>query len=237
MGHVFMSYAHADIGVVDRLADALKQPDLAVWLDRDEISGGAAWRAYIVQAIKTAEVFLIALSPDSVKSRNVCKELAVAENANVPILPLVLRQATVPDDMEYTLAELQRVDLSDDFVAGLGRLRRAVSKLRKVRPTSLRSAEELEWMCDDVQESVDNTRQNATPADPAFPPSMQKFIEEFEKLEDTQARKAQVERLHREIQTLDRKREAMLATAQETMAHADNGPPRETCRRDAEYSR
>jgi hypothetical protein len=225
MGHVFMSYAHTDIGVIDRLADALKQSDLEVWLDREGISGGAEWRTQIVYAIKSADVFLVALSPDSVKSRNVRKELAVAENWKIPILPLVVRQSTIPEDMEYTLAELQRVDISDDFVAGLARLLRALSELRRVRPTSLPSTEELERKRGELQESDANTkRQNTTLADPRLPTieSMQKFIEEFAKSEARQAQAAQEqERVDREIQARASERKEILATAQAMMAHAD----------------
>lgn len=225
MGHVFISYAHTDIGVIDRLADSLKQADLEVWLDREGISGGAEWRTQIVYAIKSADVFLVALSPDSVKSRNVRKELAVAENWKIPILPLVVRQSTIPEDMEYTLAELQRVDISDDFVAGLGRLFRALSELRKVRPTRSRSTEELERKRGELQESVDNTkRQNATVADltPHTIENMQKVMEELAKLTASQARAARVrERMDRKTQALASKREEMVATARAMIAHAD----------------
>ena len=122
MGHIFISYSRADIQAIDRLAATLKEAAIEVWIDREGIDGGAKWRTRIVEAIKSASAFVIALSPDSVKSDNVSRELAVAEQTNKPIVPILLRPTTIPSDLEYTLSQLQRIDLAEDYGAGVKRL-------------------------------------------------------------------------------------------------------------------
>ena len=67
--HIFISYSRADEAFVDGLIDKLHQKGLEVWLDRDSIEGGAAWRAAISEAIRECRAFLVVLSPNSVHSK------------------------------------------------------------------------------------------------------------------------------------------------------------------------
>jgi hypothetical protein len=65
------------------------------------------------------------LSPQSAGSENVSKELAVATKHARHILPVMYQKCTIPDKMEYDLAELQWADFHglpfDDALEGLVR--------------------------------------------------------------------------------------------------------------------
>ena len=76
--------------------------------------GGELWKKRIVQAIEQARAFLILLSPNSVVSDDVRKELDIAENRKKLILPLVIAPMKIPPEMEYSLAGLQRIDFAAD---------------------------------------------------------------------------------------------------------------------------
>ena len=51
MGHLFISYSRRDTKVVDRLVRKLEIVGHDVWLDREDIQGGALWRQQIVRGI------------------------------------------------------------------------------------------------------------------------------------------------------------------------------------------
>ena len=117
MAHIFISYARKDAKAANRLVGTLGKAGYDAWIDR-EIPGGELWRKRIVQEIEQAKAFLILLSPNSVASDDVRKELDIAENRKKLILPLVIAPMRIPPEMEYSLAGLQRIDFAADPIAG-----------------------------------------------------------------------------------------------------------------------
>ena len=68
---IFISYARKDAPAVGTLRADLERAKRDAWHDA-ELTGGQAWWDTILAAIRTSEVFLIALSPDWLQSR-ACK--------------------------------------------------------------------------------------------------------------------------------------------------------------------
>ena len=56
MPTVFLSYAHDDTEIVDRIADDLKNEGVNVWLDRERLKLGDSWATQIEEALKAADV-------------------------------------------------------------------------------------------------------------------------------------------------------------------------------------
>jgi TIR domain len=131
MAHIFISYARKDAEAANRLVTTLAKAGYEAWIDR-EISGGELWKKRIVEAIEQAKAFLILLSPNSVASDNVRKELDIAENRKKLILPLVIAAMKIPPEMEYSLAGLQRIDFAADPSAGDRQLLSAIQSLRAI---------------------------------------------------------------------------------------------------------
>ena len=110
MSHVFMSYSRRDTAVVDSIVERLEKAGLKVWIDREGIEAGRQWRAQIVEAIDTAEAFVLNVSENSIASVNVLKELNLAEDAPDPfVLPVVLQEVKLPAEMRYQLAGVQQI--------------------------------------------------------------------------------------------------------------------------------
>jgi hypothetical protein len=105
----------------------LKKAGHSVWIDRSGIDGGQAWRKEIVAAIDASDVFVIALSEASTKSKMVIQELNYADEVHKPIVPLVLAAVKLPADMALQLAGLQRIDCTD-VTAGAKALVGSLSK-------------------------------------------------------------------------------------------------------------
>ena len=59
---VFLSYASQDADAARRIADALRQSGIDVWLDQSELRGGEAWDASIRRQIKACRLFVPVIS-------------------------------------------------------------------------------------------------------------------------------------------------------------------------------
>lgn len=119
---VFISYSRRDARLADRVAAALTSAGFSVWIDRAGIRGGELWRQQIVSAINDCQSFVLLISPHSIQSDNVRKELDLAEQADRSVLPVTLAQAEIPESLQYQLAGVHKIDLQADFRAGIGEL-------------------------------------------------------------------------------------------------------------------
>ena len=126
-GYAFISYSRIDSKIIDTLMARLRQAGYRVWVDRVGIAGGEHWRQEIVDAIENCTVFILALSPHSVLSENVRKEVDLADSANCPIVPLELQPITnLPAKLKYQLAGIQRINLATNFEIGFRQLLDAI---------------------------------------------------------------------------------------------------------------
>ena len=124
MGHVFISYSRQDIEVVAAIVEELEEAGLDIWIDRDDMKAGHQWRLQIVKAIDTADSFVLHLSPAAAASKNVRKELDLAENATDPFMLLVmLAEMDIPAEMRYQLAGTQFISVFDDPISSYQELR------------------------------------------------------------------------------------------------------------------
>jgi predicted aminopeptidase len=149
MGQVFISYSRRDSETIESIVTQLEAEGIDVWLDREDIKPGQQWRKQIVEAIDTAEAFVLNLSPDSGASVNVLKELDLAEEALEPfILPIMLKDMKIPDTMRYQLAGTQFIAYYmdskrgvQDLIAEIKKRRSATADRPKLQPPAFREVE------------------------------------------------------------------------------------------------
>ena len=149
MGQVFISYSRRDSETVESIISQLEAEGIDAWLDREDIKPGKQWRSQIVEAIDTAEAFILHLSPDSGASDNVLKELNLAEEALEPfILPIMLKDMKIPDSMRYQLAGTQFIAYFldpkrgvQDLIAEIKKRRNATADRPKLQPPAFREVE------------------------------------------------------------------------------------------------
>ena len=84
---VFVSYSTHDAVAVRRLAGDLRRARVQVWYDLD-LGGGESWWVSILEQIRESEVFVFALSDDSLRSKPCRSELDYAKALGLPILPV-----------------------------------------------------------------------------------------------------------------------------------------------------
>jgi tetratricopeptide (TPR) repeat protein len=105
------------------LYNALKAgpPRYEVWLDKHDLKPGVDWDSQVPKAISECESLLFLMTPDSVEDQSVCKaEWTRALSSKRPVIPLLLDSAA---ELPFRLASRQYIDFTDDFEAGLARLR------------------------------------------------------------------------------------------------------------------
>jgi hypothetical protein len=128
VSEVFISYSRRDAKDVRVFARELEAAGHKVWLDTSAIQGGAKWQEEIVRGIERADVFVIALSRQSVESWNVERELGLAYVTSKTILPVMFHRVTPPPRLQYALVGLEVIDVSAEGAeAGCKRVLQAIA--------------------------------------------------------------------------------------------------------------
>ena len=133
MGGVFLSYSRDSADVAEALAADLKDLGHAVWFDH-ELSGGQTWWDQILARTRACDVFVLALTPQSLTSTACEREYDYAAALGKPVLPVLLSDGISMNLLPPALAQIQLVDYrSRDRAAGL-RLARALGSLPPAGP-------------------------------------------------------------------------------------------------------
>jgi hypothetical protein len=127
---VFVSYSSRDKDAVTRLTQDLQDTDEQVWLDQ-RLGGGDAWWRAILEQIRGCDVFIFALSQNSIQSKPCQAELHYAQELGLPILPV---QVGPVDSMQLNpLATVQTVDYRTSTSTAGMRLLAALHRARTQR--------------------------------------------------------------------------------------------------------
>lgn len=91
---VFISYARSDEEAVRRLHGQLEDQRHDAFFDQDMV-GGQRWWDVILEEIRRCDIFLVALSPDSLTSRACRAELNYAIDLDKPLLGVMIRDVVL----------------------------------------------------------------------------------------------------------------------------------------------
>jgi hypothetical protein len=161
---IFISYARSDSTFVDRLESDLRSYGFDTWVDRQRLEGGVEWARVIEQEILRREAFIVVLSPDSIISNWVLREIAVATSAARRIIPIIARPVS---HVPIEIIGIQNVDFSASYTDGLQQLRNALLKTRDLprNPINVNQPQ--------MSVSMNNTLTEQTETSPAVPASDQ----------------------------------------------------------------
>jgi streptogramin lyase len=87
---LFISYAHTDKLVVERLVDLLKDAGHTPWFD-DDLRPGQKWKSELEGRIAACDALIFIIAPDSVQSTWCKRELKLAARRDRPIVPVLMR--------------------------------------------------------------------------------------------------------------------------------------------------
>jgi formylglycine-generating enzyme required for sulfatase activity len=109
---LFISYARKDVEFAQKLNADLQRHGVTTWIDELGIRGGQDWPDRIATAIEGCKAMLVILSPHSVASRWVERELAFADAKGKQVLPLLYKPCGLPAWFELRFGNVQRADFS-----------------------------------------------------------------------------------------------------------------------------
>jgi hypothetical protein len=109
---VFVSHAHEDALFAGRVAAALEAEGVGCWIAPRDIAPGSSWDDAIVGALDHASTFVLIFSRFANTSRQVAKELTLADSRGLDIRPVRVDQTMPAGAMEYHLSRPQWVDVS-----------------------------------------------------------------------------------------------------------------------------
>jgi hypothetical protein len=134
---VFISYSHKDSSFVDKLTSQLVKDKIKFWRDEKEILIGEVIDQAISNGIQGNSLFLIVLSPSSIKSSWVQRELDEASHeandGNKILLP-VLTGGLTPNEMPARMRRFKCADFNKEFDNAYALLSRSIIKhLSRIR--------------------------------------------------------------------------------------------------------
>jgi TIR domain len=131
---LFISYSRRDAAFVERLRPALEADGNDVWVDTEDIRGSDQWRASIVEGLREADVMLLLVSPASMASENVEREVNLAAEVKRRILPIVVAPAEMTGSIAFELAGVQELSFAGrPFDDALNELRRELKTFPAAR--------------------------------------------------------------------------------------------------------
>lgn len=124
---VFLSHANLNRQFATAIAKLLQQHGVPVWYSRINIVGAQQWHDEIGEALQRCDWFIVILSPESVESMWVKRELVFAlserrfENR---IVPLLYQSCDIKKLSWTLLPSFQLVDFTQSFEEGCRQLLR-----------------------------------------------------------------------------------------------------------------
>ena len=108
---VFVSYAKDDRALADKVVAVLERNGRACWIAHRNIpAGNQSWAGAIVEAIANSRIVIVVVTAKSIASKQVLREVTLADNESIPLLPLCLDRAPLSKDLKYFFASAQRLE-------------------------------------------------------------------------------------------------------------------------------
>lgn len=109
----FLSYAREDRFVAERIRSELQRYGLPSFQDLESIPAGNRFRDEIAGALRQTRCVVVLVSKYSVASDEVLRELKIAQDLDLPIIPVILDEAAIetPSPINDIVADLQWINV------------------------------------------------------------------------------------------------------------------------------
>lgn len=139
---IFISYSSKNWDFVWVLCKELREKNLQIWIDWENISTSAEWMQKVIDGIVAAHTFIFVISPDSVMSEHCCWELDQAKNYNRRLIPICYEQ-----------------DFKSEYLELLGLSRLNYCRFTPVQDNGTLDLEALGILLDLLHTNLDDSRQ------------------------------------------------------------------------------
>ena len=119
---VFVSHSSRDLKSVRSLVEALEARGVPCWMSERDIAAGDNYGDSIVDAIEQASAMVLVFSGAADNSDEIKKEIALASQRRITVVPVRIEDVTPSKAFRYELATRNWIDLFPDREQGLARL-------------------------------------------------------------------------------------------------------------------
>ncbi len=111
MSHqVFVSYSTADQSVADAVYGRLRDRRIPCWMAPNDIPPGVRWAEAVIEAIEASAVVVMIFSSSSNASGMVSRELLLAAEKQLPILPFRIEACPASKELKFLISPHQWLD-------------------------------------------------------------------------------------------------------------------------------
>jgi TIR domain/WD domain, G-beta repeat len=119
---VFISHSSKDRKIARTICTALESRGLTCWIASRDVGPGENFMDAIVRAIRAAKVMVLVFSENANNSDEIKREVVLAGNAKVTVIPVRIEDVVPGDAFAYQFATRQWIDLFEDWESQLDRL-------------------------------------------------------------------------------------------------------------------
>ena len=142
---IFISFASKDVKVAQTLCSALESRGIHCWISARDIQPGENFQVSIVRALRGAKIMLLVFTHNSNSSEEMTKELALASQQKLIVIPLRVEDVTPGDAFAYEFATRQWIDVFADWESSIDQLcRRITLALEGLEPAPVEAPVVLE---------------------------------------------------------------------------------------------
>jgi hypothetical protein len=106
---VFISYASLDKSTAEAIYAALRAKGIACWMAR-VIPPGVSFPGALCEAVEASKVVILVFSPRANDSTWVLREIKVAADKNIPVIPFRIEAAPLSSDLRLLISHQQWLD-------------------------------------------------------------------------------------------------------------------------------
>jgi hypothetical protein len=133
--NIFISFASQDHRVAMTLCQALESRGFKCWISGRDIQPGENFQVAIVRAIRQAKIMLLVFTSNSNNSEEMNKELALASQSKLIVVPLRIEDVTPNDAFAYEFATRQWIDFFADWEFAIEQLTQRISSATRDVPS------------------------------------------------------------------------------------------------------
>jgi hypothetical protein len=126
---VFISHSSQDRRIAVRVCEALERHGLACWHASRDIGPGENFQEAIVKAIRSVRAMVLVFSGSANNSDEIKKELALASQNRLAVIPLRVEDVLPSDAFLYELSTRQWIDAFDDWDRAMVRLAEQINTI------------------------------------------------------------------------------------------------------------
>ena len=115
MSTIFISHSSKDHAIAQTICAALESRGSTCWIASRDVGAGDNFQESIVTAIRSAKVMVLVFSENANNSTEIKKELALASQNKVAVIPARVEDVVPAAALAYELATRQWINLFNDW--------------------------------------------------------------------------------------------------------------------------